>query len=107
MMSEQSHEESLLLGTHSKFPQHPSLMLLDAHVIFQPLLTSLGLMPHQIMGYSLDHLGSHMSIKASIDTLRVDIVESEVKGVGRGSLKGGKIPSNKNTFIIPKFGILK
>jgi hypothetical protein len=93
MMSEQSHEESLLLGTHSKFPQHPSLMLLDAHVIFQPLLTSMGLMPHQIMGYSLDHLGSHMSIKASIDTLRVDIVESEVKGVGRGSLKGGRGPS--------------
>jgi hypothetical protein len=34
-----------------------------------------------------------MSIKASIDTLRVDIVESEVKGVGRGSLKGGRGPS--------------
>lgn len=81
--SEQSHEESLLLGAHSKFPQHPSLMLLDAHVIFKPLLTSMGLMPHQIMGYSFDHLGSHMSIKAAIDLLRIDIVESEIKGMGR------------------------
>ncbi|CAL8120556.1 unnamed protein product [Orchesella dallaii] len=81
--SEQSHEESLLLGAHSKFPQHPSLMLLDAHVIFKPLLTSMGLMPHQIMGYSFDHLGSHMSIKAAIDMLRIDIVESEMKGIGR------------------------
>lgn len=81
--SEQSHEESLLLGVHSKFPQHPSLMLLDAHVIFKPLLTSMGLMPHQIMGYSIDHLGSHVSIKAAIDLLRIDIVESEMKGIGK------------------------
>lgn len=86
-MSEQSHEESLLLGAHSKFPQHPSLMLLDAHEIFKPLLTSLGLMPQQIIGYNFDHLGSHMSIKASIDLLRIDIVESEAKGIGRGSIK--------------------
>ena len=87
MLSEQSHEESLLLGAHSKFPQHPSLMLLDAHVIFQPLLTSMGLMPEQIIGYNFDHWGSHMSIKAAIDLLRIDIVESEGKGIGRGSLK--------------------
>ena len=92
MMSEQSHEESLLLGAHSKFPQHPSLMLLDAHVIFQPLLSSMGLMPQQIIGYSLDNWGSHMSIRAAINVLKIDIVESEGKSV-RGSFKGAKHPS--------------
>lgn len=85
------HEESLLLGAHSKFPQHPSLMLLDAHVIFQPLLTSMGLMPHQIIGYNFDNWGSHMSIRVSIEALKIDIVESEGKGSGQGSMKGKKM----------------
>ena len=36
---------------------------LDAHIIFEPLLSSLGLMPQQITNLSLKNLGSQVLVK--------------------------------------------
>ena len=54
--------------------------LLDAHIIFEPLLSSLGLMPQQIQNLSLKNLGSNISVLGSINEFRVDIIESEFGG---------------------------
>ena len=43
-------------------PQTKQMHLLDAHIIFEPLLSSLGLMPQQIQNLSLKNLGSNVSI---------------------------------------------
>lgn len=34
---------------YSLYPMHDSLRLLDAHLIFEPLLSSLGVMPQQMI----------------------------------------------------------
>ena len=47
-----------------------SLHLLDAHIIFEPLLSSLGLMPQQIQNLSLKNLGSNVSVLANIAEFR-------------------------------------
>ena len=60
--------------------QTKSMHLLDAHIIFEPLLSSLGLMPQQIQNLSLKNLGSNVSILGSINEFRVDIIESEFGG---------------------------
>lgn len=39
----------LLSSGYSLYPMHDSLKLLDAHLIFEPLLTSLGVMPQQMI----------------------------------------------------------
>lgn len=64
-----------------------SLRLLDAHLIFEPLLSSLSVMPQQMLSAissgninnvsSLDSLGSNLSLVGSMDTMRIDIVVSE------------------------------
>ncbi len=58
-------------------PQTKQMHLLDAHIIFEPLLSSLGLMPQQIQNLSLKNLGSNVSVLANIETFKIDIVESE------------------------------
>ena len=42
--------------------------LLDAHIIFEPLLSSLGLMPQQIQNLSLKNLGSNVSVLTNVET---------------------------------------
>uniref|UniRef100_A0A1B0D1P6 Fragile site-associated protein C-terminal domain-containing protein n=1 Tax=Phlebotomus papatasi TaxID=29031 RepID=A0A1B0D1P6_PHLPP len=60
-----------------------SVRLLDAHLIFEPLLSCLGVMPQQMVNnisnpdVSLDSLGTNLSLVGSFDTLRIDIVVSE------------------------------
>lgn len=65
----------------SLYPMKDSLRLLDAHMIFQPLLSSLGVMPHQMLpsqtGTGLDSLGSNLSLVGTMDQMRIDIVVSE------------------------------
>ena len=51
-------------------PQTKQMHLLDAHIIFEPLLSSLGLMPQQIQNLSLKNLGSNVSILTDIETFR-------------------------------------
>jgi len=36
-------------GGYSLYPMHDSLRLLDAHLIFEPLLSCLGVMPQQMV----------------------------------------------------------
>ena len=50
----------------------------DAHIIFEPILSSLGLMPQQITNLSLKNLGSHVIIEGGVESFKIDIVESEI-----------------------------
>ena len=51
-------------------PQTKQMHLLDAHIIFEPLLSSLGLMPQQIQNLSLKNLGSNVSVLTDVETFR-------------------------------------
>lgn len=64
--------------------QDSSVRLLDAHLIFEPILTCLGVMPQQMVNNiangdisSLDSLGTNLSLVGSFDIMRIDIVVSE------------------------------
>lgn len=64
--------------------QDSSIRLLDAHLIFEPILTCLGVMPQQMVNNianadmsSLDSLGTNLSLVGSFDMMRIDIVVSE------------------------------
>ncbi|XP_050533025.1 transmembrane protein KIAA1109 homolog isoform X6 [Daktulosphaira vitifoliae] len=67
------------------FLKHDSLRLLDAHLIFEPLLSSLGVMPQQMVNTNtsnnsmaaLNSWGSNLSLVGSLETMRIDIVVSE------------------------------
>lgn len=67
----------------SLYPMRDSLRLLDAHMIFQPLLSSLGVLPHQMVSSGnatasgLDSLGSNFSLVGAMDQMRIDIVVSD------------------------------
>lgn len=63
---------------------HDSIKLLDAHLIFEPLLTCLGVMPQQMLNKytnadisSLENFGTNLSLIGTFDSIRVDIVVSE------------------------------
>ena len=79
-----------------------SLRLLDAHLIFEPLLSSLSVMPQQMLSAissgninnvsSLDSLGSNVSLVCNIETMRIDIVVSE----------HGKVPDKKKSWYLTR-----
>ncbi|XP_060850802.1 bridge-like lipid transfer protein family member 1 isoform X1 [Rhopalosiphum padi] len=84
------------------FPKYDSLRLLDAHLIFEPLLSSLGVMPQQMVNpnnssnngmAALDSWGSNLSLVGSLETMRIDIVVSEY---GKVPETGKKSKSFKN-----------
>lgn len=83
--------------------------LLDAHLIFEPLLSSLGVMPQQMVNgpnsaeASLENLGTNLSLVGSFDTLRIDIVVSEAcekksRGAGHKSTKAKPTSSTNGKF---------
>ncbi|XP_026687826.1 uncharacterized protein LOC103521238, partial [Diaphorina citri] len=83
----------LAASGYSLYPMHDNLRLLDAHLIFEPLLASLGVMPQQMISTggagsssagSLDSWGSNLSVAGTMGSMRVDIVESEVEKSGAG-----------------------
>ncbi|XP_033221657.1 transmembrane protein KIAA1109-like [Belonocnema kinseyi] len=86
------------------YPMKDSLRLLDAHLIFEPLLSSLSVMPQQMLSAigssnlnnvsSLDSLGSNLSLVGSMETMRIDIVVSEF-GKVTDKKKGTKYPTKK------------
>ena len=67
--------------------------LLDAHIIFEPLLSSLGLMPQQIQNLSLKNLGSNVSVLTNVETFKIDIVESEFGKIHRSKRHSKSRPS--------------
>ncbi|XP_076663218.1 transmembrane protein KIAA1109 homolog tweek isoform X12 [Andrena cerasifolii] len=110
------------------YPMKDSLRLLDAHLIFEPLLSSLSVMPQQMLSAigsgnvnnvsSLDSLGSNLSLVGSMETMRIDIVVSEF-GKITDKKKGNKyqmkkgpnskfhldIPPETPAFLCEKIGI--
>ena len=51
---------------------------LDAHIIFEPLLSSLGLMPQQMTNLSLKNMGTQIVMTVAVDTFQISLVESEI-----------------------------
>ena len=49
---------------------------------------------HQVNGGPLEQLGSNVSITGSVETLRVDIIESEASKLNRKKRKTGLHPGN-------------
>ncbi|KAJ8729122.1 hypothetical protein PYW08_000703 [Mythimna loreyi] len=115
----------------SLYPLQGSLMLLDAHLVFQPFLAALGVSPNQVtQGESknksgsgdgvnsgsggppaLDSLGSKLSLIAWMDMFRIDIVVSDLAardrrhaGKGKGSQPHGA-PSETPAFLCEKVSI--
>ncbi|XP_029046657.1 transmembrane protein KIAA1109 homolog isoform X1 [Osmia bicornis bicornis] len=110
------------------YPMKDSLRLLDAHLIFEPLLSSLSVMPQQMLSAigsgnvnnvsSLDSLGSNISLVGNMETMRIDIVVSEF-GKVTDKKKGNKyqmkkgnstkfhlnIPPETPAFLCEKIGI--
>lgn len=86
-MTTDDTEDSDIQSGAFLYPMKDSLRLLDAHLIFEPLLSSLSVMPQQMLSVigsgninnmsSLDSLGSNLSLVGSMDTMRIDIVVSE------------------------------
>ena len=70
--------------------QTKSMHLLDAHIIFEPLLSSLGLMPQQIQNLSLKSLGYNVSVLGSFDQFKIDIIESEFGHSGHRRSKSAR-----------------
>ncbi|XP_069163725.1 bridge-like lipid transfer protein family member 1 isoform X18 [Procambarus clarkii] len=71
-----------------------SAHFLEAHVIFEPLLSAIGVITQQVTGGALEQLGSNLSITGSVETLRVDIIESEASKQNRKKRKTGVHPGN-------------
>ena len=86
-MTTDDEEQLDTQSTAFLYPIKDSLRLLDAHLIFEPLLSSLSVMPQQMLSAigssnsnnvsSLDSLGSNLSLVGSMETMRIDIVVSE------------------------------
>nr|XP_049708317.1 transmembrane protein KIAA1109 [Helicoverpa armigera] len=112
----------------SLYPLQGSLMLLDAHLVFQPFLAALGVSPHQVtQGESknksgsgeggnsgppaLDSLGSKLSLVAWMDMFRIDIVVSDLaarasrQAKGKSSQTHATIPSETPAFLCEKVSI--
>lgn len=129
-MTTEDTEDSDIQSGGFLYPMKDSLRLLDAHLIFEPLLSSLSVMPQQMLSAigsgnlnnvsSLDSLGSNLSLVGTMDTMRIDIVVSEfgkppdkkklsTKFGGQGSRKNSKfyldIPPETPAFLCEKIGI--
>ncbi|XP_050361994.1 transmembrane protein KIAA1109 homolog isoform X3 [Nymphalis io] len=109
----------------SLYPLQGSLMLLDAHLVFQPFLSALGVSPHQVAhgeskvkgvgaeaGSGLDSLGSKLSLLAWVDMFRIDIVVGELARDRRHQNSKGKanhphvdIPSETPAFLCEKISL--
>ncbi|CAH0602822.1 unnamed protein product [Chrysodeixis includens] len=110
----------------SLYPLQGSLMLLDAHLVFQPFLAALGVSPHQVtQGESknksgsgegvngppaLDSLGSKLSLIAWMDMFRIDIVVSDLaardrRHTGKGKAQTHTIQSETPAFLCEKVSI--
>ncbi|CAL4080533.1 unnamed protein product, partial [Meganyctiphanes norvegica] len=75
-------------------PEPQGAHFLEAHLIFEPLLSAIGVMAQQVSGGALEQLGSNVTITGSVETLRVDIIESEASKLNRKRKKTGLNPGN-------------
>lgn len=83
-----------------------TVRLLDAHLIFEPLLTCLGVMPQQINSINskdvtpLENLGTNLSLVCAFDTMRIDIVVSEAGADKKPKTKIAKKTNGKFSLQI-------
>ncbi|XP_050686161.1 transmembrane protein KIAA1109 homolog isoform X6 [Eriocheir sinensis] len=92
---ESERQEHLPNRDSGNVPEPPhSAHFLEAHVIFEPLLSAIGVITQQVNGGPLEQLGSNVSITGSVETLRVDIIESEASKLNRKKRKTGLHPGN-------------
>ncbi|KFM73895.1 hypothetical protein X975_01879, partial [Stegodyphus mimosarum] len=78
-----------------------SIQLADAHVIFQPLLNSIGV-PNQAHSTSFSAIfGPKISVSGAVELLKIDIVESEYQS----NVRQKKKTNRKQTNIHGKFFI--
>ncbi|XP_069356448.1 bridge-like lipid transfer protein family member 1 [Maniola hyperantus] len=109
----------------SLYPLQGSLMLLDAHLVFQPFLSALGVSPHQVAhgeskvtgvgaetGSGLESLGSKLSLLAWVDVFRIDIVVGELardrrhqNSKGKANVPQADIQSETPAFLCEKISI--
>ncbi|XP_045512611.1 transmembrane protein KIAA1109 homolog isoform X1 [Pieris brassicae] len=103
----------------SLYPLQGSLMLLDAHLVFQPFLAALGVSPHQVAqgkgeakegsgdgSSGLDALGCSVSLAGWLDALRVHIVVSELgRHKGKASQSQGDQASESPAFLCEKISV--
>ncbi|XP_058820213.1 bridge-like lipid transfer protein family member 1 isoform X3 [Topomyia yanbarensis] len=82
--------------------------ILDAHLIFEPMLTCLGVMPQQMINSvsssdvsSLDSLGTNLSLVCYFETMRIDIVVSEAGDSKKPKPKVSKKGNGKFSLIMP------
>ncbi|XP_012270662.1 uncharacterized protein KIAA1109 isoform X2 [Orussus abietinus] len=125
-MTTEDTEDSDIHSGAFFYPMKDSLRLLDAHLIFEPLLSSLSVMPQEMLSAigsgninnmsTLDSLSSNLSLVGSMETMRIDIVVSEFgkildrrKGNKNQTKKGTKfhldIPPETPAFLCEKIGI--
>ncbi|XP_034234984.1 transmembrane protein KIAA1109 isoform X3 [Thrips palmi] len=112
---------------YSLYPIHDSLRLLDAHLIFEPLLSSLGVVPQQMVNNAgannetsaFESWGSNLTLVGSMDTMRIDIVVSEAgkpaekkrnkTAIGKTKSQGSKIfldiPTDTPAFLCEKVAV--
>ncbi|XP_059220169.1 bridge-like lipid transfer protein family member 1 isoform X10 [Stomoxys calcitrans] len=86
-----------------------SITLLDAHLIFEPLLTCLGVMPQQMINKfsntdisSLENFGTNLSLIGTFDSIRVDIVVSEAgdKNKAKTTKLSSKKPNGRPSIMM-------
>ncbi|GBP70037.1 Uncharacterized protein KIAA1109 [Eumeta japonica] len=109
------HRTVAAMPACSLYPLQDSLMLLDAHLVFQPFLSALGVSPQQVAqgesknwnsrseGHTtspaLESLGSKLSLVAWVDTFRIDIVVSDLAKPEKRSTKSTKGKSGNVTHM--------
>ncbi|RXG59111.1 hypothetical protein Avbf_01112 [Armadillidium vulgare] len=71
-----------------------SAHFLEAHVIFEPLLSAIGVIAQQVTAGALEQLGANVSVGGSIETFRMDIIESEASKLSRKKRRTGLHPGN-------------
>ncbi|XP_034943286.1 transmembrane protein KIAA1109 homolog isoform X1 [Chelonus insularis] len=121
-MTTEDTEDSDIQSGACLYPMKDSLRLLDAHLIFEPLLSSLSVMPQQMLSAigsgnvhhknnnnannsnnnnisSFDSLGSNLSLVGTMDTMRIDIVVSEFGKVSTDKKKPNKYGIKKGSKI--------
>ncbi|CAG9097794.1 unnamed protein product [Plutella xylostella] len=116
----------LAMPACSLYPLQGSLMLLDAHLVFQPLLAALGVSPHQVASRestnpatgspratspALESLGSRLSLVAWMEMLRIHIIVSDLskhdhrKTKGKNPQTHSELTSEAPAFLCEKVSI--
>ncbi|CAD7085829.1 unnamed protein product [Hermetia illucens] len=106
-----------MMGDPSRHVLQDSIRLLDAHLIFEPILTYLGVMPQQMINKfsnadisSLENFGTNLSLVGTFDSIRVDIVVSEAGDKSQKSKlkkpnEKSELNNEPSAFLCEKVGI--